>query len=91
MLAEAKPGAEGEADEPVGAEVADHRRARVAGAAESAGGYGLDAVEELEGGTGGEKDDGGVNEDGIVCVDASNVLREDEKNDAHEGHERGAE
>src|SRR6266404_7862480 len=31
MLAEAKPGAEGEADEPVGAEVEDHRRACIAG------------------------------------------------------------
>ena len=91
MLGEAEPGAEGEADEPVGAEVADHRRARVAGAAESAGGYGLDAVEELEGGTGSEEHDSGVDENGVVCVDAGNVLREDEKNDAHEGHERGAE
>src|SRR5258708_1230762 len=47
MLGEAKPGAEGEADEPVGAEVADHRRARDAGAAESAGGAGVDAAEGL--------------------------------------------
>ena len=53
MLAEAEPCAEGEAHEPVGAEVANHRRAGVAGAAEGAGGDGLDAVEELESGAGG--------------------------------------
>ena len=91
VAAEAEPGAEGESHEPVGAEVAEHGRARVAGAAEGAGGDGLDAVEELEGGAGSEKNDGVVDEDGIVGVDAGDVLREDEKDDAHAGHEGGAE
>jgi len=91
VLAEAEPRAQGEAHEPVGAEVADHRGAGVARAAESAGGYGLDAVEELEGGAGGQENDGVVDEDGIVGVDAGDVLREDEEDDAHAGHEGGAE
>ena len=77
MLAEAEPSAEGEAHEPVGAEVAEHRRAGVTCAAESAGRYGLDAVEELECGAGGEENDGVVNEDGVVGVDAGDVLGED--------------
>ena len=71
--------------------MADHRRAGVAGAAEGTGRDGLDAVEELEGGTRGEKYDGVVNEDGIVGVDAGDVFRKDEQNDAHGGHEGGAE
>jgi len=78
VLAEAEPGAEGEAHEPVGAEVANHRGAGVASAAEGAGGYGLDTVEELEGGTGGEQDHGIVDEDRIIGVDPGDVLREDE-------------
>ncbi len=91
MLAEAEPGAEGEAHEPVGAKMADHRRARISSAAESTGGDGLDAIEKLEGGAGGEQDDGVVDEHGIVGVNAGDVLREDEKDEAHDGHERGAE
>src|SRR5258708_31867019 len=91
MWAEGEPGAEGEAHEPVGAEMADHWRARVARAAESAGGDGLDAVKELESGAGGEKYDGVVNEDGIVGVDAGNVLRKNDEDDAHDGHEGGGE
>ena len=91
MLAEAEPRAEWEAHEPVSAEVAHHRRASVAGATESARGYGLDSVEELERGAGGKQNDGIVDEDGIVGVNAGDVLREDEKHDAHGGHEGGAE
>jgi len=45
VAAETKPRAEGETDEPVSGEVAEHGRAGVAGATESAGGDGLDAVE----------------------------------------------
>ena len=91
MLAEAEPCAEGEAHEPVGAEMADHRRARVPRATECAGGDGLDAVKELESGASGEKDHGVVDEDGIVGVDAGDVLREHDEDDAHYGHEGGAE
>ena len=90
MAAEAEPCAEGESHEPVGAKVAEHGRARIAGAAECAGGDGLDAVEELEGGAGGKQADGGVNEDGIVGVNARDVFRKDEKDNAHAGHEGGA-
>src|SRR5260221_379660 len=89
MLAEAEPCAEGETHEPIGAEMADHRRAPVAQAAESAGGDGLDAVKELESGASGEKDHGVVDEDGIVGVDAGDVLRENDEDDAHDGHEGG--
>ena len=91
MLAETEPGAEGEAHEPVGAKVADHGRARVAGAAEGSGGDGLNAVEELESGAGSEENDGVVDEDGVVGVDAGDVSGEDEKYDAHDGHEGGTE
>src|SRR5260221_11499759 len=91
MLAEAEPCAEGETHEPIGAEMADHRRARVAQAAESAGGDGLDAVKELESGASGEKDHGVVDGDGIVGVEGGDVLRDHDEDDAHYGHERGAE
>jgi len=50
VAVEAEVDAEGEADEPVSEEVAEHRSASVAGAAEGTGGDGLDAVEELESG-----------------------------------------
>ena len=36
-------------------------------------------------------DDGVVDEHGIVGVDTGDILREDEKDDAHAGHEGGAE
>ena len=90
MAAEAEPCAEGESHQPVGAEVAEHGRARVAGATEGSGGDGLDAVEELECGAGGKQDDGGVNENGVVGVNARDVFRKDEKDNAHAGHESGA-
>ena len=71
--------------------MAEHGRAGVAGAAERAGGGGLDAVEELEGSAGGEKRDGRVDDRFIGSVDAGDVPREDEEDDAHGGHERSAE
>jgi len=90
MAAEAEPSTEGESHEPIGAEVADHGRAGVASPAEGAGGDGLDAVEELEGSARGEQNDGRANEDGIVGVDARDVLREDEKHNTHAKHKWSA-
>ena len=90
MVTEAEPCAEREAHKPVGAKVADHRRARVTGAAEGSGGDGLKAVEKLEGGARGEENDGVVDEDRIVGVDARDVFGEDEQDDTHAEHERGA-
>ncbi len=90
MAAEAEPCAERKSHQPVGAEVAEHGRTRIAGATEGSRGDGLDAVEELECGAGGEKDDGGVDENGVVGVNARDVFRKNEKNDAHAGHEGGA-
>ena len=52
VTAEAEPGAEGEAHEPVGGEVTEHGSAGVSGAAEGTGGDGLNAVEELKSGPG---------------------------------------
>jgi len=91
VAAEAEPGAEGEAEEPVGREVAEHGCARVAGATESTGGGGLDAVEKLESGTGGKQGDSGVDDTFVGGVEARDVARENEQNDAHGGHEGGAE
>ena len=91
MLVEAEIGAERKADEPVGGEVADHRGAGVAGTAKGAGGDGLDAVEKLEGGSGHEKDSGGVDDSFVGGVEAGDVARENEESDAHGGHEGSAE
>ena len=87
MASEAQPGAEGEAEEPVGGEVAEHGSARVAGAAKSARGDSLDAVEELEGGARCEKSDGTANDNFVVAINTGDVARENEKNDAHRSHE----
>ncbi len=87
---EAEIGAEGNADEPVGGEVAEHGSARVACAAKGAGGYGLEAVEELEGGSGGEEGDGAVDDGFVVGVDVGDEARKDEEDDAHAEHEAGA-
>src|SRR6516165_3596001 len=86
MVAKAEPCPEGESHKPVGAEVADHRCTRVTGATEGSGGDGLKAVEKLEGGAGGEENDGVVDEDGIVGVDARDVFGEDEQDDTHAEH-----
>ena len=91
MAVEAEPSTEGKTNQPVRREVAEHGRARVAGAAERAGGDGLDAVEELEGGAGSEKGDGGADDGFVSGVDAGDVARENEEDDAHEGHEGGTE
>ena len=60
--------------------MAEHGGAGVAGAAEGAGGYGLNAIEELEGGASREKNCGAADYDGFVGgVDAGNNAREDEE------------
>ena len=88
---EAQVSAERKADQPVGREVAQHRGARVSGAAESTGGNGLDAVEELEGGAGSKENNGGANDRRVGGVDAGDVARENQKSHAHARHEGGAE
>jgi len=88
--AETEIRAEREAQEPVGGEVAEHRSAGVAGAAKGAGGDSLDAIEELEGGACGEESDGGVDDGFVGGIETGDVAREDEKDDAHAGHEGGA-
>ncbi len=88
---EAEPTAEGQPDEPVTEEVAEHGGARVSGAPKSAGGDGLQAVEKLEGGSGGEQGNRGMDKNRIVRIDAGDVLGNDEKDDAHARHEGGAE
>ena len=90
MLTKAEPCTERESHKPVGAKVADHRRACVTGAAEGSGGDGLKAVEKLEGGAGSKENDGVVDEDWIVGVDARDVFGEDEQDDTHAEHERRA-
>jgi len=90
MATEAEPTAERESEKPVAEKVAEHRGARVAGAPEGPGGDGLETVEELEGGASGEEDDCVVDEDGIIGVNAGDVLGEDEKNNAHARHEGSA-
>lgn len=91
MLAETEVGAQGEAHEPVGGEVAEHGSASVTCAAERARGNGLDAVEELKGGTGHEENGGGVDDGFVGSVEAGDVAREDQERDTHSGHERGTE
>ena len=91
VAVETEPGTEGKTNQPVGGKVAKHGCAGVTGAAERAGGNSLDAVEELEGGAGGEKGDGGADDGLVGGVDAGDVAREDEEDDAHEGHEGSAE
>ena len=88
---EAEVVAERKAHEPVGGEVAEHGSAGVTGAAESAGGDTLYAVEELECGAGHEKDGGAVDDRFVGGVNAGNDVREDEEDGAHGGHEGGAE
>ena len=90
VATETEPGAEWKADEPVGSEMADHGSAGVARAAKRAGGDGLNAVEELKRGSGGEQRDGTVNDDFVGGVEAGDIAGEDKKNDAHQAHERGA-
>ncbi len=76
MAVKAEVGAERDADEPVGGEVTEHGSACVACAAKSSGGYGLEAVEELEGGSGGEKSDGAADDGFVVGVDMGDDARE---------------
>jgi hypothetical protein len=87
---EAEPVAEGEADDPVSDQVTEHGGAGVACAAECAGGHGLYAVEELEGGSGEEKIGGGVNYVGGGSVHASDGARGNEERRACAGHERSS-
>jgi len=86
---EAEIRAERETQEPVCGEVAEHGGARVARAAEGACGDGLDAVKELEGGACSEESNGGMDDGFVRGIEASDVTRKDEKDDAHAGHERG--
>ena len=53
--------AQGQADDPVGHEVADHGGMGISGAPHGAGGDALEAVEELEGG--GDQHEGGGGRD----------------------------
>jgi len=71
VAAEAEPGPERQTHQPVSGEVTEHGRAGVAGAAQGAGGHGLDAVEELKGGAGGKENDGVADDGGVVRVDAA--------------------
>ena len=67
-----------------------HGRASVPGTTKSAGGDGLDAIEELEGSASGEEDDR-VADDGLVGgVDPGDITWKDEENNAHGGHKGGA-
>ena len=91
VTAEAEVTAEWEPHKPVGEEVTKHGRAGVPGAAESTGGDGLQAIEELESGPSGKKGDSGVNKNGIVGIDSGNVFGKNEKDNTHAGHERSAE
>lgn len=86
MAAESEPGSEREANDPVGCEVTEHGCAGVAGTAECACGYGLNAIKELEGGTRSEKRGGVANDVHVGGVDASDPLRNGEQDDACEGH-----
>jgi len=91
VAAEAEPGAERQAHQPISGEVAEHGGTRVAGATQGAGGHGLDAVEKLEGGARGEEDDRVADDGGVVGVNAGDETREDEERDAHARHKGGAE
>ncbi len=71
--------------------MAEHGSAGVSCAAKGAGGYGLDAIEELESGAGGEESDGVVDDGFVGSVEAGDVARKDEQGDAHAAHERGTE
>src|ERR1700680_1819082 len=87
---EAEPVAEGQADDPVGDQVAEHGRAGVTCAAEGAGGYGLNAIEKLEGGAGGEQVGGGANYVFGGRVHAGDGTRKNQERGASAGHEGGA-
>src|SRR6267142_3280294 len=65
---EAQPCTERKTNNPVGREVAEHGRARIASAAESARGYGLDTVEQLKGGTCSEQENRATNDGFVRCV-----------------------
>ena len=90
-MTEAQPCAEGQTDEPIGREVADHGSAGITGAAQSAGGNGLYAVEELKCGTRGEESDGAADDHFIGGVEASDIAGKDKQDEAHGAHEGSAE
>jgi hypothetical protein len=70
--------------------VAEHGSASVSGAAECAGGYGLDAIEKLEGGAGGEKPDGAADYGFVWRVQTRDVVRKNQQENAGAGHKGGA-
>ena len=90
VAAKAEVDPERETDEPVDNEVAEHGSACVACAAEGAGGCSLNAVEELESGSGIQKRDGSVDDCFVVGIEASDHARKDEKRDGHGEHEECA-
>jgi hypothetical protein len=91
MSTEAEIDSEGEAKQPVGGEVAEHWCTGISGTAKTAGGDGLDTVEELESSTCREENDGIVNDRWVGGVNTGNVTGEDEQGDAHAGHEGSTE
>src|SRR6266446_5074405 len=86
----AKPGAQRKADDPVGREMAEHGRARIARAAKRTGRNGLNAVKQLKGGARSKEKNGAANDHIIGRVQARNPSRKEKKQGAGAGHERGA-
>src|SRR5712691_10251997 len=89
--AKAKPGAQRQADDPVGREMTEHGRARIARTTKRSGRNGLNAVKQLKGGARRKEKNGAVNDHIIGRVQARNPSRKEKKQGAGAGHERGAE
>ena len=82
--------AQRQSDGPITDQVGKHRRARVAGAAQSARGHHLQAVEQLENSCDHQQDGSGAHHFCLRCVDARNGAREAEQHQSAGGHEAGA-
>ncbi len=91
VVAEGEPSAKRKADDPVGSEMAEHRRARIARAAKRSGSGRLDSVEKLKRSACGQQNSCRADYNGIRRIDAGDPTGKDKKDDAGEGHEDGAE
>ena len=88
---EAEDVAERQADKPVGQEVANHGRARVAGAAQGPCDHGLDAVEELEDGHDDQQRRSDADHGFVGREDAGNEAWEEKESQTRRPHESRAE
>src|SRR5713226_3338560 len=83
---ETQPGPERETNDPIGGEVAEHGRARIARATESSSGDGLDAIEQLKSGAGSEQKNGAVNDSLIRSVHSRDPAGKQEQHRTGAGH-----